>query len=117
MNRTMIRRLIVILLDRNTWPRVACADGPLAAHQADSLLSGISGSGGQLANLVSHDGKASSRLARSCRFDRSVQRQQETWWQSFSGPFLYYSGRRYLPTPLKAFIEFVKARQETGHYQ
>lgn len=33
----------------------------------------------------------------------------EPWWQSFSGPFLYYSGRRYLPAPLKAFIEFIKA--------
>jgi DNA-binding transcriptional LysR family regulator len=31
------------------------------------------------------------------------------WWQSFSGPFLYYPGRRLVPTPLKAFIEFIKA--------
>lgn len=33
----------------------------------------------------------------------------EPWWQSFSGPFLYYPGRRYLPSPLRAFIDFVKA--------
>jgi len=33
----------------------------------------------------------------------------EPWWQSFSGPFLYYPGRRYLPSPLQAFIDFVKA--------
>nr|WP_312973209.1 LysR family transcriptional regulator [Pseudomonas sp.] len=32
----------------------------------------------------------------------------EPWWQSFSGPFLYYPGRRYLPSPLRAFIDFVK---------
>lgn len=32
----------------------------------------------------------------------------EPWWPSFSGPYLYYPGRRYLPSPLKAFIEFVK---------
>jgi len=35
------------------------------------------------------------------------------WWQSFSGPFLYYPGRRHLPGPLRAFVEFVKGRQET----
>ncbi|SFW25805.1 DNA-binding transcriptional regulator, LysR family [Luteibacter sp. UNCMF366Tsu5.1] len=33
----------------------------------------------------------------------------ETWWPSFSGPFLYYPGRRLTPAPLKAFVEFVKA--------
>lgn len=34
------------------------------------------------------------------------------WWQSFSGPFLYYPGRRHLPGPLRAFVAFVKERQE-----
>ncbi|XXF10011.1 LysR family transcriptional regulator [Pseudomonas sp. D2-3] len=33
----------------------------------------------------------------------------EPWWQSFSGPYLYYPGRRYLPSPLRTFIDFVKA--------
>lgn len=32
----------------------------------------------------------------------------EPWWQSFSGPFLYYSGRRYLPSPLRAFVDFIR---------
>jgi len=32
----------------------------------------------------------------------------EPWWQSFSGPFLYYPGRRHLPAPLRAFIDFIK---------
>ncbi|SHH44037.1 LysR family transcriptional regulator [Massilia sp. CF038] len=30
------------------------------------------------------------------------------WWPSFSGPFLYYSGRRLVPPPLRAFIDFIK---------
>jgi DNA-binding transcriptional LysR family regulator len=33
----------------------------------------------------------------------------EPWWPSFSGPFLYYPGRRLVPAPLRAFIEFIKA--------
>jgi DNA-binding transcriptional LysR family regulator len=32
----------------------------------------------------------------------------QPWWQRFSGPFLYYPGRRHMPTPLRAFIDFIK---------
>ncbi|WET37229.1 LysR family transcriptional regulator [Agrobacterium fabrum] len=32
----------------------------------------------------------------------------EPWWLSFSGPYLYYPGRRLVPAPLRAFIDFVK---------
>ena len=30
------------------------------------------------------------------------------WWQNFSGPFLYYPGRRHLPAPLRAFVDFIR---------
>lgn len=30
------------------------------------------------------------------------------WWQPFSGPYLYYPGRKHLPAPLRAFVDFVK---------
>jgi DNA-binding transcriptional LysR family regulator len=35
----------------------------------------------------------------------------EPWWQSFPGPFLYYPGRRHLPAPLRAFVDFLKASE------
>ena len=34
----------------------------------------------------------------------------EPWWPEFPGPFLYYPGRRYLPAPLRAFIDFVSRK-------
>ncbi|MDH7795097.1 MULTISPECIES: LysR family transcriptional regulator [unclassified Beijerinckia] len=34
----------------------------------------------------------------------------EPWWQTFSGPFLYYPGRRHLPAPLRAFVDFIKTQ-------
>lgn len=33
----------------------------------------------------------------------------EPWWQRFSGPFLYYPSRRYLPGPLRAFVDFTSS--------
>ena len=37
----------------------------------------------------------------------------EPWWPSFSGPFLYYPGRRLTPPPLRAFIDHVRDRTTT----
>lgn len=36
----------------------------------------------------------------------------EDWWQAFDGPYLYYNDRRHVPSPLRAFIDFLKV--ETG---
>ncbi|QBE67308.1 LysR family transcriptional regulator [Pseudoduganella lutea] len=36
----------------------------------------------------------------------------EPWWPGFSGPFLYYPGRRLVPAPLQAFIDFIRATPE-----
>lgn len=36
------------------------------------------------------------------------------WRLSFPGPFLYYPGRRHLPAPLRAFVDFIKARPPEG---
>jgi len=38
----------------------------------------------------------------------------QEWWDSFSGPFLYYPGRRLVPPPLRAFIDYVKASAMGG---
>jgi DNA-binding transcriptional LysR family regulator len=45
-------------------------------------------------------------------FDRgALEPVLEPWWQRFPGPFLYYPGRRYLPAPLRAFVDFVRSRR------
>lgn len=36
----------------------------------------------------------------------------EAWWRPFTGPFLYYPGRRHLPAPLRAFVDFAKAQRD-----
>ena len=33
----------------------------------------------------------------------------EDWWQAFEGPYLYYHDRRHVPSPLRAFVDFLKA--------
>jgi DNA-binding transcriptional LysR family regulator len=33
----------------------------------------------------------------------------QEWWRPFPGPYLYYPGRRFVPAPLRAFVDFIKA--------
>jgi len=32
----------------------------------------------------------------------------QDWWQSFSGPFLYYPSRTHMPGPLRALVDFLR---------
>ena len=41
----------------------------------------------------------------------SLEPVLEEWWPSFSGPFLYYPGRRLVPAPLRAFLDFIRNNQ------
>ena len=34
----------------------------------------------------------------------------QPWWQDFAGPFLYYPGRRHMPAPLRAFVDFIRTQ-------
>ena len=36
----------------------------------------------------------------------------QPWWPQFSGPYLYYPGRRLVPAPLRAFVDFIRAEGE-----
>jgi len=46
-------------------------------------------------------------------FDRgALEPVLEPWWQRFSGPFLYYPGRRHLPAPLRAFVDFIGSTRD-----
>lgn len=38
----------------------------------------------------------------------------QPWWQTFSGPFLYYPGRRHVPAPLRAFVDYLREQAATG---
>jgi len=44
----------------------------------------------------------------------TLVRVLEAWEDEFPGPYLYYPGRRYLPAPLRAFVDFVKGSETPG---
>jgi DNA-binding transcriptional LysR family regulator len=44
--------------------------------------------------------------------DGRLEPALEDWSERFPGPFLYYAGRRHLPQPLRAFIDFLKSQPD-----
>ena len=77
--------------------------GPLIASVAGAadLLVDVAIAGGGVISLFE------DWLRRSLD-DGALEPVLPDWWQSFPGPFLYYSGRRLVPPPLRAFIDFIR---------
>lgn len=36
----------------------------------------------------------------------------QSWWSGLTGPFLYYPGRKHLPTPLRTLVDFVRSNSQ-----
>jgi DNA-binding transcriptional LysR family regulator len=77
--------------------------GPLIASVAGAadLLVDMAGAGGGIVSLFED-------WLRPFIDSGSLEPVLPDWWQSFSGPFLYYSGRRLVPPPLRAFLDFIR---------
>jgi DNA-binding transcriptional LysR family regulator len=77
--------------------------GPLIASVAGAvdLLVDIAIAGGGIISLFED-------WLRPCFDTGTLEAVLPDWWQSFSGPFLYYSGRRLVPPPLRAFLDFIQ---------
>ncbi|MEH3120707.1 MAG: LysR family transcriptional regulator [Sphingomonas phyllosphaerae] len=78
--------------------------GPLIAGVAGAvdLLVDVAVAGGGIIHLFED-------WLRPLLAESALEAVLPTWWQSFSGPFLYYSGRRLVPPPLRAFLDFIQS--------
>jgi DNA-binding transcriptional LysR family regulator len=77
--------------------------GPLIASVAGAvdLLVDVAAAGGGILHLFED-------WLRPALDNGSLEPVLPDWWQSFSGPFLYYSGRRLVPPPLRALLDFIR---------
>lgn len=79
-------------------------NGPLIANSGSLLLrAALDG----LGFASSFDGYVAGHLAAG----RLVEVLSD-WCEPFPGPFLYYPSRRTLPSPLRAFVDYVQAQRE-----
>jgi DNA-binding transcriptional LysR family regulator len=80
--------------------------GPLVANYGPLLMrAALDG----LGFLVSFDGYVERHLATG-----ALVEVLPDWSETFPGPFLYYPSRRTLPSPLRAFVDFVQERRRGG---
>lgn len=88
-------------------------DGEIVRVDPDGPLKVRLGAAADLAVHAAIDGLGVVHLFEAWlqpHFDRGeLEPVLQPWWQDFSGPYLYYPGRRHLPAPLRAFVDFVKA--------
>ncbi|MDC7785800.1 LysR family transcriptional regulator [Rhodoplanes sp. TEM] len=80
--------------------------GPLVASAIDLELAAAEGGLGVITSFEEFLAPAFSR--------GTLVPVLADWWQSFSGPFLYYAGRDHLPAPLRAFVAFLRERARGG---
>ena len=54
-------------------------------------------------------------LQRACMCGRfpsgALEPILQDWWRPFTGPFLYYPSRRYMPAPLRALVDFISRNE------
>ena len=86
--------------------RVA-GEGPMVAGNLEMLLAAACAGLGVIASFEEY----LRPLFASSRLEPILP----DWWQSFPGPLLYYPSRRYMPAPLRVFVDFLKrdAQSET----
>lgn len=80
-------------------------DGPLVTEPGSAADLMIQAAVGGLGIVAMFDDWMRSELDSG-----ALETVLEDWTPPFSGPFLYYPGRRYLPAPLRAFVDFVRAQ-------
>jgi DNA-binding transcriptional LysR family regulator len=81
-------------------------EGPLITTSGDLELAAAEAGVGLLATFEGFcaDAVAAGRL----------ETVLDDWLPPFSGPYLYYPSRRHMPAPLRAFVDFVKAKPTEG---